>query len=137
MALTLDQLAMRQAPTNNPGKIDNSDRITANSAGIAAEVAVGARAGAAAAFARAFGVQRDRSADGVDVSVAHHRAGAGEVHRLALWQRHGGRRAERRICAAGHDLIFSGGRRGSITFVTILTRYRETGEKPRASVRFP
>jgi hypothetical protein len=35
MALTKDQNAMRQALTSNPGKIDNSGRIPANSTGIA------------------------------------------------------------------------------------------------------
>ena len=98
---------------------------------------MGAGDARAAAVACAFGVQRDRSADGVGVSVAHHRAGAGEVHRVAFGS---GMQADALNAAfVLPDMIsyFLVGGAASITFVTILTRYRETGrEKLRANVRF-
>ncbi len=56
-------------------------------------------------------------------------AGAGQVHCVALRARHGGGRAQRRLCAAGHDFLFPVGGAASITFVTILTRYRDTGRE--------
>ena len=69
------------------------------------------RTGNAAPIARAYRVYGDHSADGIDVSIANHRPGAGEVHRLAFRAGYGGGCAERRILPARHDFVLSCGRR--------------------------
>jgi len=119
----------------HPDRIETSDRDTFHIGAWAAEiragtaVAVGAGVGNAASVACTFGLQRDCGADGVDAFVERLRAGAESLYRLDV---RAGMEADAFLAAFTlPDMIsyFLVGGAASITFVTILTRYRDSGRE--------
>ena len=86
-----------------------------------------ARSGSVAAFARAYGIHSDNGPDDFDISVASHWAGAGQVHFVAIRPGHDGGRLNAAFVLPDMISYFLVGGAASIAFVTILTRYRDTG----------
>ena len=69
-------------------------------------------AGDAAAFGDAYGVLGDAAADGFDGDVGTAGAGADEVYCATVWRGAGDGCVLCGVSTAGHDQLFSGGRRG-------------------------